>query len=233
MNLIILCLLLLLIVQLESKEQNNKIALIITLAGNNKLSEYFEWGCRSIYHSKEIIDLFVFHENNQRLRQVTCAANVKFINVGDRGMASLIVKHIVSGGNANSTFPEDIEKELSLTLGNILLHSPKYLVEVKPMLGDLFQNYISSYSHWGYTDPDILWGNMTEWIEPNDFEDFDVLSFAKHWDASRLYLRGQVSSLSFPYLCIVHISFPRIIVYIFPKYGSNKSSMERIRVFFS
>jgi hypothetical protein len=212
LHLAFLVCLVLLIIPLECKKQASRIALIITLAGNNKLSEYFEWGCRSIYHSSDMVDLFVFHENNQRLRQVTCASNVKFINIGDKGLGSLISKHVLQNSQNDSIHSESIERELALVLGNILIHMPKYLVEIKPMLGDLFQAHLSSYSHWSYTDPDILWGNLTEWIEPDDLTDFDIVSFAKHWDASRLYLRGQVSTVvleknHFSYICFFSTAF--------------------------
>jgi hypothetical protein len=229
------CLASLIICSTTGKESNFRIALLITLTGGRKLSEYFEWNCRSIYHSKDLIDLLVLHENNQRLRNITCASNVKFINLGDRGLATLLSQHILSSNHPHlsnnhsksvlSSFSsvlaektakffhknedikvpahldssssqlvvnEDTQRELSLVINNILLHMPKYLIEIKPMLGDLFQNYISSYSHWSYTDPDILWGNVVDWIDPDDLTDFDFLSFAKHWDAARLFLRGQV-----------------------------------------
>jgi hypothetical protein len=253
------CLASLIICSTSGKESDFRIALLITLTGGRKLSEYFEWNCRSIYHSKDLVDLLVFHENNQRLRNITCASNVKFINLGDRGLATLLSQHILSSNplliipsnpssvlssfssviadktakifhkkednkgstdldssSSKSVVNEDTQRELSLVINNILLHMPKYLIEIKPMLGDLFQSYISSYSHWSYTDPDILWGNVADWVDVDDLTDFDFISFAKHWDAARLFLRGQVRIF---FSCnaynLYYLSFPLCFVLLF------------------
>jgi hypothetical protein len=174
--------------QLLSNNNHSKLALVITLAGNKKLVEYFEWSCKSIAASKELVDMLVFHENNQKLRNVTCADNVKFINLGERGLAEAISKQII-GKNESS---ESIQRELSMIIGNVLIHFPKYLVEIKPMLGSLFESYLLGYSHWSYTDPDIIFGNLNDWIDKDDLEKYDIITYGKNWDAGRLYLRGQV-----------------------------------------
>jgi hypothetical protein len=166
----------------------NRIAMIMTLAGNRKLAQYFEWGCRTISASKSLIDMIVVHENNQQLKDMKCADNVKFVNLGERGLSEMVAKHIL-GQESN----EDVVKQLVLVINNVLTHTPRYLVEIKPMTGSLFKDYISHYSHWTYTDPDIIWGDVCQWITDNDLEHYDIISFAKHFDAARLYLRGQVS----------------------------------------
>ncbi len=165
----------------------HRIGMVIMLAGSHKLAQYFEWGCRTIISSKDLVDMIVFHENNQQLKNVKCAENVKFINLGERGLSEMVAKHIMGKGS-----DEDVVKQLVLVVNNILTHTPRYLVEIKPMAGSMFKDYLSQYSHWTYTDPDIIWGNLTNWLNPNDLAHYDILSFSKHFDAGRLYLRGQV-----------------------------------------
>ena len=46
--------------------------------------------------------------------------------------------------------------------------SVRYLVEMKPLFGSMLSHYLKPYSHWSYTDPDILWGN-----DDNDDNDDD------------------------------------------------------------
>jgi hypothetical protein len=187
----IISLLLLILLHVNSEEANprQRVALIMTLAGPHKLVDYFEWTCRSIYYSRESFDLLIFHENNQRLSNVSCAENVKFFNLGERGISKLVASKILDGGEKK----EEIKEELTLVINNILIHSPKYLVEIKPMLGNLLSSYIKSYTHWSYTDPDIIWGNLPAWISTSDLLKYDILTIGKNWDAARLYLRGQVS----------------------------------------
>ncbi|RYH05299.1 hypothetical protein EON65_45110 [archaeon] len=170
------------------EEPRLRLALVVTLAGNRKLADYFEWSCRSIQISADLVDMLVFHENNQKLRNVSCASNVKFINLGEKGIADTISKLIVFNETNDS-----VQRELSMVINNVLIHMPRYLVEVKPMTGSLFKSYLSGYSHWSYTDPDIIWGDLRDWIDLKDLRQFDVVSFAKNWDAGKLYLRGQMS----------------------------------------
>jgi hypothetical protein len=164
-----------------------RFALVVTLAGNRKLAPYFEWSCRSIGASKAIADMLVFHENNQQLLHVKCAQNVKFINLGERGLSELIVRHILG----NNTL-EDTVSQLANVVNNVLTHMPKYLVETKPMTGTLFASHLSQYSHWTYTDPDILWGDLSRWLDKSDVMNHDIITIATNFDAARLYLRGQV-----------------------------------------
>ena len=71
-----------------------KVAIMITIAGKRKLSDYFDWTCTSIERGKGMFDLLVFHEGNElvheREKRGTCASNVKFINLGEDGLSELI-----------------------------------------------------------------------------------------------------------------------------------------------
>jgi 8-oxo-dGTP pyrophosphatase MutT (NUDIX family) len=40
---------------------------------------------------------------------------------------------------------------------------------------------------------DILWGDVAQWLHPNELEAYDVITFGKNNDANRLFLRGQFS----------------------------------------
>lgn len=184
MNAFIVCLLL-----LFAQVCADRWALVVTIAGTRKLSDYFEWGCRTIENSKDIADMLVFHEGNERLKHVTCASNVKFISLGENGFA----KHIISEfmGISNLTSQENRE-HLTTMLSDIIVHMPKYLLEIKPAIGMLFRDYLIPYSHWSSTDPDIIWGNLTNWIDIADTQTFDIVSVSKVLDAGRLFLRSQV-----------------------------------------
>jgi hypothetical protein len=169
-------------------------ALIVTLAGTKKLNEYFEWSCRSIGTSSLLLDMLVFHEDNERLKHMSCANNVKFISLGENGLAKLITSTLFHHGGKNSTITDANRGHLTMMLTDIIVHIPRYLVEIKPMTGVLFEEYLRPYSHWSYTDPDIIWGNLSNWIDTQDTQVFDIISLCKTMDAGRLFLRGQVST---------------------------------------
>jgi hypothetical protein len=168
-----------------------RAALIVTLAGDHKLAEYFEWTCKTIGASKELVDMLVFHETNTKVMALKCASNVKLIDVGANGLSKLLIAKVMEGSASN----ESVKGRMSMMLNDILRHSPRYLVEIKPLLGAMLQEHLAGYSHWSYTDPDIIWGNLADWLDVKDLERFDIVTFAKTMDAGRLFLRGQVRVL--------------------------------------
>lgn len=165
-----------------------RAAIVITLAGTHKVVEYFEWSCKSISGSADYFDLVVFHEDNEKLKTLKCAANVKFINLGQSGISKLIVNKILESTTSTTNVTSANVMKL---LDNILLHIPRYLVEIKPMTGDLFSEWLAPYSHWSYSDPDIIWGDLTSSVDKSDFSKYHIWTISKLRDAGRLFVRGQ------------------------------------------
>jgi hypothetical protein len=177
--------------------------------------------------------MLVFHESNSRLKDIHCAHNVKFIDLGENGLSKLIVAEVLSAtANANDgkgeIVSEDSRNELNNYLSNIMIHIPRYLVEVKPMTGTLFKDWLAPYSHWSYTDPDIIWGNLTNWVEVDDFNKYEVVTLAKIFDAGRLFIRGQVSDTA--RLCVFGVRYLFIFMpHTYPNDRSiNRSSSKRL-----
>ena len=163
-----------------------RLALVVVLAGDDKLPSYFEWGCRSIGTSSQLFDMLVFHEGNSALSKVNCADNVIFHDLGGNG----VVKRITDTILGSLGVKEETLGLVSNMLKELIKHSPEYLVEFRPMYGSLFDQYLKRYSHWSYTSSNIVWGNLTEWMEAESLNKYDILTFANTWDASRLYIRN-------------------------------------------
>lgn len=166
---------------------NIKCAIIVTLVGNY-LKEYFEWSCRTIQLSSNSYDMLIFHEDNQLLNTVNCGKNVKFINLGKNGFANIIVREIYKDIQDQPNIKSMID-----LVSKVIEKVPRYMVEIKPMSGSLFSNYLKEYSHWSYTDADILWGNLDDWLNIEDLISYDIITVAKIHDAGRLFMRGQLA----------------------------------------
>ena len=141
--------------------------------------------------------MLVFHETNSKLMSLKCASNVKLIDLGENGLSKAIISKILDGATSN----EAVKGRMTMMLNDILTHGPRYLVEIKPMLGNLFRDHLTSYSHWSYTDPDIIWGNLSDWVEEKDLKRFEIVTIAKNNDAGRLFLRGQVRTAEVQSTC--------------------------------
>lgn len=68
--------------------------------------------------------------------------------------------------------------EIRNKLMNILkfcpcLKSPYKIVDYKPMYGVIFENYIKGYTHWGYCDSDIIFGNLKHFINDETLQKYD------------------------------------------------------------
>jgi len=174
----------------SSTTTNIKCAIIVTLVGNY-LKEYFEWSCRTIQLSSNKYDMLIFHEDNQLLNKVSCGTNVKFINLGKNGFANIIVREIYRDMLGNRLIDPPIIKTMIDLVSKVIEKIPRYMVEIKPISGSLFSNYLKEYSHWSYTDADILWGNLNNWLNIDDLINYDIITVAKLHDAGRLFMRGQ------------------------------------------
>jgi hypothetical protein len=125
-----------------------RAVVILTFAGSGYPS-YLEWSCTSIEASSKLMDMYIFHENNKFIQEMNCGSNVFIIDVGAYGLADMIADTIAKNS-------KQLEM-LRVLLRSILPQMPYFLAEFKPLTGDIFKSYISNYSHWTYSDPDIIW----------------------------------------------------------------------------
>lgn len=54
----------------------------------------------------------------------------------------------------------------------------------------VFEAYLGNYSHWGYSDFDIVCGQLPRFIEWSELVDFHVVTYS-FGDNEAIYLRGQ------------------------------------------
>lgn len=120
-----------------------------------------------------------------------CPDNVVFIDLETTdNMVDLMVSRMLSHK------PEDkwaIPKRRLVALISRHLESKPYsMVEYKGALGHIYQEYIppSTYSHWAYSDFDMLFGDLERHISKDEWEDFDITTYG-YGDQDRLFVRGQ------------------------------------------
>lgn len=145
---------------------------VTAAAGSSSLVDFF------IFHNG-VLDYFYYHD---------MPSNVKLINLGS---TESMMEHFVRVVDRRR---EDFALESRETLVKILTaHVPRYpyvLVEFKPALGHVFADYIQGYTHWGYSDLDIVFGDLPTWITTEELDNFDIVTYG-FGDADRVYLRGQ------------------------------------------
>ena len=104
--------------------------------------------------------LFLFHETAQRSSVPdTCrlAANVQVEEFRDGGIAALHARRIME---ATAERPQGSNIEIQQKLARLFYVTPASLSEFKPSWGWVFGEYLDEYSHWTYTDMDVIFGQF-------------------------------------------------------------------------
>jgi hypothetical protein len=86
-------------------------------------------------------------------------------------------------------YPENI-KFVSISLNdiNLLVNdkincnvklTPKKFCDLKPAFGIIFNEYLHDYDFWGFTDLDIIYGNVRKCITNELLNDYEIISSRK------------------------------------------------------
>lgn len=135
--------------------------------------------------------LLLVHETAQRLslpRSCQLSSNVRVQELGDGGIAALHARRLLEG---MGTWTKELSQTSQSKLKRLFELAPDILSEFKPSWGWVFETYLYDFSHWTYTDTDIVFGRLDDWLENVGFGDYDIETWSFNGDAGRLFLRGQ------------------------------------------
>jgi hypothetical protein len=130
------------------KQEPNKIAIISIYFG--KLPEWFPLFLLSCNQNPEI-DFIIF-----------CDANINF----KQSHNIRLVHFTINDFNALASN--------SLRL-NIAVQTPYKLCDFKPAFGNIFADYLTGYSFWGYCDSDMIFGKIVSFITAGLLKKYDVI----------------------------------------------------------
>ena len=166
------------------------------------LPPYFGLFAATAAGSVGLVDFLIFHPGLTALPDAgSLPPNVRLIDLGStEAMAELLLRVTDrrgqggddgDGGDGTGPLAMDHRKLVKMVARTLVLH-PYVLVEYKPATGHVFADYLGEYTHWGYSDLDIAWGDLPRWITPDelDGDKWDVVTYG-FGDQDRAYLRGQ------------------------------------------
>lgn len=161
---------------------------------------YFDLFAASAAGSASDVDFLIFHcfvDPSLLPDPNNLPSNVKLIDLtepheeggGDAcGLAGLFAR-VTDKRQEEGRMQTPLER-LVPTLSRQIVEMPYMLVEYKPAFGHIFADYLTEYSHWGYSDLDIVFGDVSRWIDDDEWNDYDVVTYG-FGDQDKLYLRGQ------------------------------------------
>lgn len=110
----------------------------------------------------------------------TAGGGVEVHEVCDGCVASLHAQRMTEASGSRVWHVEAL-------LARLLKRAPQVLAEFKPTWGIVFADYIKQFSHWTYTDTDVVFGALDAFTS----SEYDIETWSFEGDAGRLFLRGQ------------------------------------------
>ena len=155
-----------------------RIAVLLPLSGESPppYLSAFCWGTRA---ASSVADFYIIHTGI--LQNVTdCSENVFMVDYqSTKGLAQHLVKVVDDVKDEELKIPRD---RLIEVISRQIHDIPYALVEWKMALGYVFQDILERdgnkprYSHWAYSDLDIVFGDLQRWITVDEW-DFHIVTY--------------------------------------------------------
>lgn len=160
----------------------SKLAIMI-LYGNDTWPAWFNAFVTTTQFSPDVDWFFIFPEENLP-PMIKLPSTIKIIRLP----VNQIAKRILSLGEDERS---PIYARHLKGMEHLIITQPALLQDFKPCLGHLFQDYISGYSHWAYTDIDVLFGRFPKLLSPDVIDLYDVVTVS--FGDPFVYLRGELT----------------------------------------
>lgn len=143
---------------IEVKSANmKKICIVIPYFGKFPRNMYtFLLSCKY----NKTIDWLIFTDQNFNQYKNFCS-NVNFVSCNLSDIKHRIIK---------------VTK-----LNDINLDRPYKLCDYRPLFGKIFSHYLKGYDYWGYSDLDVVYGNLLKYIKDGIKNDFDKIGENGHF----------------------------------------------------
>lgn len=174
-----------------------RIAIVLPFIGKGpeSIPPYLGLFCTAAGGAAGLVDFLIFHPGvmetfAERTGAHLCPTNVKFINLNS--MENMARNYLL---RLMDQIPEE-EWELRSrdmmvrVVTHHLMSYPYALVEYKPTFGHVFADFLQDYTHWGYSDLDVVFGDLSRWITQEELTEYDIVTYG-YGDQNRVYLRGQ------------------------------------------
>lgn len=136
----------------------NKIALIYPYFG--EFPSIFTFWLESVRYNSHM-DIYIYTDNKV-VGDVPKNVYIKYITF--EGMREKIQKHF----------------DFKIALGN-----PYKICDYRPAFGVIFQDVLEKYDFWGYGDIDVIWGDIANFLTPEDYNKYDRISQYGHFSLYR------------------------------------------------
>jgi hypothetical protein len=170
-----------------------RLAILIPFVGEGpeSIPPYLNLFITSAAGSSDLADYFIFHNGVlKHYHPGILPSNVKLIDLqSTEHMVQRYLLRVLSDNPQDLSLNKDF---LTKVLTKHISQYPYVLVEFKPALGHIFESFLKSYTHWAYSDLDVVFGDLSSWLTMEELRDYDLVTYG-FGDSHRAYLRGQLT----------------------------------------
>eukprot|EP00536_Pseudo-nitzschia_multiseries_P010641 jgi/Psemu1/297615/fgenesh1_pm.333_\ len=176
--------------------KQHRIAIIIPFIGEgpDAIPSYLQLFCDTAAGSAALVDFLIVHDGvlgtTNSASSFSCPENVIFHSLENLEEFSRALVKVTDRKPEDQLESGGSREKLAGILAQLIRKYPYVMVEFKPALGHVFEDLLKGYSHWGYSDLDIMFGDLERWITPDELNDFDIVTYG-FGDQEKVYLRGQ------------------------------------------
>lgn len=133
----------------------NNIVLIATWFG--EVPKYFTYFIKGLEFNSDIVDMILITDNK---KITNYPSNLKIIHMS-LGDFSCLAREKIS--------PKVVD-----------LKNPYKLCDFKPMYGKICEDLIKDYKFWGYSDIDIIYGDLKKFLTEENLTKYDIITFREY-----------------------------------------------------
>ena len=117
----------------------------------------------------------------------SCEKNPEFkwILIGDFTPPRLIPENVKIHHMELAEFNQLSSEKLQLKIN---VKNPYKICDLRPAFGEIFNEYIINSEFWGYSDLDLIYGKISEFLDSQVFENYDVISCREEYFAGHFSL---------------------------------------------
>ncbi len=128
---------------------------------------------------------------------------ITWLIYGDIKFPDFVTENIIFKKAELSDFNKLISEKLSL---KITILNPYKICDYRPAFGKIFEDYISEYDYWGYSDLDLIFGKISNFIPIESLIKYDIIASRDDYYPGHFMLFRNCESLKNMYKRIFNYS---------------------------
>ncbi|MGC9470683.1 MAG: DUF6625 family protein [Bacteroidales bacterium] len=133
----------------------------------------------------------------------TCGWNsrIDWLIFTDQPLPRNCPPHVIMHQISLQAFGEILSSHFNISVS---IHNPYKICDYRPAFGEIFKQWLNGYDYWGYSDLDLVYGNVFPFIEPHMKRKTDIIGVREQYLAGHFALFRNTPEISSLYKLYPH-----------------------------